>query len=605
VSSPSDEPELRYDFDFTWHSTYGKAATLLGQLTDRGHADRGLVVDLGCGPGVFSRPLHELGFDYVGFDADRAALEAAAQRGIEAEPIDLTDVDAAADRIVEVVGERAVAAVSLIDTIEHLADPDRVLAGVARLIDTLPPAGAPPMLVVSIPNVSHVDLGVKLVTGRWDVTTVGLLDDTHITLFTEQRVHDVMTRAGFVELGADDTVFDRTEQDFPPDHPALARRATLSTFLRGLRRRSGPADETYQFVRCYRRATSDELHRSVAGLPPRPTGRPDDPSAVLAEPFCSVVVRTQGGRASLVDTLVSLAAQTDRDIEVKVMVHHDDPAVHRTVAGLVETFEPAFASCVEVVHVVGGGRSRPLNDALRRVTGRYLAVLDDDDVVTAHWVESFRAAAQAGPGTVVRAPCVVQWTERQEGTAHVAPVSGFEAVHPTTFDYLDHVRRNRSPQCSYALPLGAVRALDIWFDEDLEACEDWKFLMQVARWTGVTDVDLDAGPESVTSIYRRSRDGEGADTVVGDERWARDHMAVAHSLAEDVSLVPAGALLKIRGLYEAIEEAERREAGAAEEIQALRHRIASLEQSRFWRMTSPLRRVAALRSRFSDREQTG
>jgi SAM-dependent methyltransferase len=592
VTNPREEPELRYDFEFTWHSTYGKAATLLAQ-----HADSGLVVDLGCGAGVFSLPLHELGFDYLGFDADRAALGAAAQRGIEVEPIDLADFDAAIERIVEVVGKRPVAAVSLIDTIEHLAQPDQVLAGVARLIEALPRTGDAPLLLVSIPNVSHVDLGAKLATGRWDVTTVGLLDDTHITLFTEQRVHDVTTRAGFLQLGADDTVFDRTEQDFPPDHPALSRAATLSQFLRGLRRRSGPGHETYQFVRCYRRASADEQQRLVAQLPPRPTGRPGDPAAAHTGPFCTVVVRTQGGRASLVDTLVSLAAQTDRDIEVKVMVHHDDAGVHRTVAGLVEMFEPAFVSCVEVVHVVGGGRSRPLNEALRRATGRYMAMLDDDDVATSHWIESFRSAAEAGPGTVVRAPCVVQWTEQRSGVADVAPVSGFEAPYPLNFDYLDHVRRNRSPPCSYAVPLGTVRALGIWFDEELDACEDWKFLMQVARWTGATDVDSSASPSSVTSIYRRSRDGGGADAAVGAERWARDHMAVARALAEEASLVPAGALLKIRGLYEALEEAERRDEAAAAEIGALQHRIAALERSRFWRMTAPLRRVAALRRR--------
>jgi hypothetical protein len=247
--------------------------------------------------------------------------------------------------------------------------------------------------------------------------------------------------------------------------------------------------------------------------------------------------------------------------------------------------------------VVGGGRSRPLNEALRRATGRYLALLDDDDVAAAHWIESFRSAAEAGPGTVVRAPCVVQWTEQRSGVADVAPVSGFEAAYPLNFDYLDHVRRNRSPPCSYAVPLGTVRSLAIWFDEDLDACEDWKFLMQVARWTGVTDVDTSGTASSATSIYRRSRDGGGADGVVGAERWARDHLAVARSLAEEASLVPAGALMKIRGLYEALEEAERRDEAAAAEIGALHHRIEALERSRFWRATAPLRRLAALRSR--------
>jgi SAM-dependent methyltransferase len=594
-TTDGQQPELRYDFGYTWHSTYGKAARLLAE-----HVAPGLVIDLGCGPGVFSQPLAELGFDYLGFDTDTAALAAATERGIRVEELDLTDLltdlDDVSERVTASVAGTEVRAVSLLDTIEHLTHPDDVLAGIAGLIDRLiDRMGAgqdeAPVLLVSIPNVAHFDLGAKLLMGRWDVTEVGLLDDTHITLFTEARVHDVMTRAGFEEIGANDNLFHRTEQHFPEDHPALERATPLSQLLRSLRRRGAPGNETYQFIRCYRRVDADRRAELVASLPPRSSGRPAPSSDDTGQPFCSVVVRTEGGRPSLVDALTSLAAQTDRDVEVLLMVHHDDPAVQDSVQGLVHTFEPSFAELVRVVHVVGGGRSRPLNEALRLACGRYVAILDDDDIVTAHWIETFRDAAERCPGTVVRAPCLVQWTERTTGVTDVAPVTGFEAVYPLGFDYLDHVRRNRSPSCSYAIPMGAIRALDVWFDEDLDACEDWKFLMQIASCTGVTDAD------EVTSIYRRSRDGDGSDGVVAAERWAHDHLTVAHQLAAEPSIVPAGALLKVRALYEAIEESERREAAAQEEVTALRNRIDALERSRFWTMTSPLRRLAAMRGR--------
>ena len=589
----NDQPEtgLRYDFAYTPSSTYARAARLLARC-----GAPGLVVDLGCGPGVFALALSELGFGYVGVDVDTDALAAASSRGIDVVELDVSDIDAAIDRIVSVVGDRPVSAVSVLDVVEHLPDPDRVLAGVGRLVDALARDGTTPMLVVSIPNVSHADLGAKLVTGRWDVTEVGLLDDTHITLFTEQRVRDVTTRAGFVEIGADDNVHDRTEQEFPVDHPAVGRVTVLSQFLRSLRGHAGPAAETYQFVRCYRRADDHERDGLVADLPPRPSGRPDDPATVHAGPFLSVIVRTQGGRASLLDTLTSLAAQTDRDIEVFVTVHHDDPAVHDEVRRLVALFEPDFVARVHVIGVVGGRRGRPLNVALQRAGGRYVALLDDDDLAVADWVEAFRGAADRAPGTIVRAPCVVQWTERvvAAGVAGAVAVSGFEAPYPVSFDYLDHVRRNRSPSCSYALPIGAIRALDVRFDEELDACEDWKFLMAVARWTGVTDATGRSGPATATSVYRRSRDGGGAEGVIDAEQWGRDHLAVAQDLASEPSLVPPGALMKVRHLYEAVEQRD-------EAITALRNRVDALERSRVWRLTAPARRLAGLRRSFRGR----
>lgn len=600
-----NEPDaLRYDFEVTAHSTYARAGRLLAA-----HAAPGLVLDLGCGTAALAGAVAAHGFGYLGIDVDAAGLGAARRRGIECVEADLSfltswtapdAVPAAVGSIRAAVGDRPVSAVAMLDVVEHLADPDRVLAGVTRLIEEV---GGPahveraPLLVVSIPNVAHVELGAKLITGRWDVTEVGLLDSTHVTLFTEARLDDVMTRAGFVELDRDDNVHDRTEQDFPSDHPALARSTVLSQFLRSLRRRSGPGDETYQFVRCYRRATDAERHERVRALAQRPTGRPDDPAARHREPFCTVVVRTEGARASLTDALTSLAAQTDVDIEVLVMAHHPDPEVVRRVEELVAQFEPGFADRVEVVHVTDGGRSRPLNEAVTRARGRYLALLDDDDVVTADWIETFRRAAESSPGTVVRAPCVLQWTEPvAESLAEVTTVSGYEAAYPRRFDFLDHVWRNRSPSCSYAVPTEAVRSLGVRFDETLEVCEDWKFLMDVAAHCGVTDADT----ATATSVYRRRRQGDSID-LAGEQRWLRDHLEVARSLAARPSLVPAGALAKARSLYEALEEAARRDAAHLEELTALRNRVEALERSRAWRLSAPLRRLASLRSAWTSR----
>jgi SAM-dependent methyltransferase len=599
----SSDDRLRYECHHSDSPIYARVARLL-ELFCR----PGLVVDLGCGVGVLSQPVNERGYGYLGIDVDSAAVTAARTQGIEAAVLDLSDLDAVADDLHSLVGSRVVTAIAMLDVIEHLAQPDRVLQSVGSLIDRFGGEAGAPLLVVSIPNVSHSDLGAKLITGRWDVTEVGLLDDTHITLFTESRLDDVMARAGFVEVGADDNVAVHTEQQFPLDHPAVGQLTLLSRFLRSLRRHTGPAAETYQFVRCYRRATQEEHASLVAALEPRPTGRPSDPALIYRGPLMSVVVRTQGSRSSLVDTLTSLAAQTDQDFEVLLMVHHDDRSRAEQVQRLVDGFEQVFAARVQVVPVSGGGRSRPLNVALAHARGRYLAMVDDGDIVVANWVEAFRVGIQHAPGTIVRAPSLLQWTERVGDGDEVVPVSGFENPFALRFDYLDHVRRNRSPICSYAVPVAAVDALGVDFDESLEALEDWKFLMEMARWLGVTDVaELVDGPVLATSICRQLRDGGGSKGLVGEERWATLETRVAEELAAEPSLLPAGALLKIRHFYDGVNmevpDPVRSDAIAQRDatIQALTHRVAALERSRVWRWSAPLRRLAGLRSRLARR----
>ena len=51
---------------------------------------------------------------------------------------------------------------------------------------------------------------------------------------------------------------------------------------------------------------------------------PDD-----SPPFLTVITRTLGARATLVDTLTSLAAQADGDFEVRLMLNPDAGAVRR------------------------------------------------------------------------------------------------------------------------------------------------------------------------------------------------------------------------------------------------------------------------------------
>ena len=116
------------------------------------------------------------------------------------------------------------------------------------------------------------------------------------------------------------------------------------------------------------------------------------------DPFLSVLVRTQGRRRStLIETLLSLAAQTSQDFEVLILAHDMKEADLAELDLLVESFDGELSEKVRIVRVEGGGRARPLNAGVQKARGKYLAVLDDDDIAFAQWVEAFHKSRVGQP----------------------------------------------------------------------------------------------------------------------------------------------------------------------------------------------------------------
>jgi SAM-dependent methyltransferase len=78
------------------------------------------------------------------------------------------------------------------DVLEHLRDPDATLADVLTL---LAPGGR---VIVSVPNVAHVDVRLMLLEGRWEYQGTGLLDATHLRWFTKTSLRAMLANAGLV-----------------------------------------------------------------------------------------------------------------------------------------------------------------------------------------------------------------------------------------------------------------------------------------------------------------------------------------------------------------------------------------------------------------------
>lgn len=554
---------IRYAFDFSWDSTYGIAATMLDE-----QCGPGLVLDLGCGEGPFAEPILELGREYLGVELDADSVNRCREAGLDVHLVDLAaGTGQVHDRLVELVDGRPVAAVVLLDVIEHLINPEQVFVDLRHLLDRL---GCDD-LVVSIPNVTHIDVASKLLLGRWDTTSTGLLDSTHVSFFDADHLDRVTHATGFIEVDRRDKQMTATEQAFPLDHPAITRSTTLRQHLEHLRAQPDRHRDTYQFVRTYRRAVA-----ATATAPEQAD------AASASTPFCSVLVRTQGQRSSLDDALTCLAAQTDDDLEVLLAVHADPEYVDR-VRELVGRYAPDFRARVRVLTVEGDSRSSGLNLGLREAHGRYLAFLDDDDVVTANWIETFRAAHDASPGTVLRAQCVVQDHRRTTGSQiDYEPVEGFSAPYAREFDFVQHRQLNQTPICSWAVPLGGVRALRLRFDEQLPVCEDWEFLVRAAELLGVSN------REEFTSVYRRFTDGWGSMTTIEQQTWDDTARSIRLQLDSRPTLVPPGSLEPIARLREDAAALSAAHANALARIEAL-------ERSRYWRASAPLRWLTSQR----------
>lgn len=143
------------------------------------------VLDLGCSNGLLARPLREKEVEVVGVDAgpgERLSKELAryCQHDLE-RPLDLPL-------------EREFDYVVCADVIEHLRGRAQLLRGARRY---LKPEGR---LILSTPNVALWFYRLSLLVGRFEYGPRGVLDETHVHLYTCATIRREIEKAGFTIL---------------------------------------------------------------------------------------------------------------------------------------------------------------------------------------------------------------------------------------------------------------------------------------------------------------------------------------------------------------------------------------------------------------------
>lgn len=147
------------------------------------------VLEIGCGAGATAAAIKRKfpGVTCVGVEIDEGAAEKARTR---LDRVIVGDIEKPGTLPPDLARE-SFGLVVCADVLEHLYDPWKTLA---TLRGYLAPAGR---LIASIPNVQNLGLILRLIAGRWDYTSSGLLDSSHIRFFTRSGIQEMFQTAGY------------------------------------------------------------------------------------------------------------------------------------------------------------------------------------------------------------------------------------------------------------------------------------------------------------------------------------------------------------------------------------------------------------------------
>jgi 2-polyprenyl-3-methyl-5-hydroxy-6-metoxy-1,4-benzoquinol methylase len=153
-------------------------------------ATAGRILDLGCASGYLGQELvRSRGCAVWGIDTDPDSVAAARQAGYE----DVVCADL--DQLSELPWRGPFDAVLAGDVLEHLKRPDALLARIRTVLTPDAP------VIVSLPNIGNVTIRLNLLRGRFDYKDTGILDRTHVRLYTYKTARELLVGSGFAVEG--------------------------------------------------------------------------------------------------------------------------------------------------------------------------------------------------------------------------------------------------------------------------------------------------------------------------------------------------------------------------------------------------------------------
>lgn len=148
------------------------------------------ILEFGCSTGFLSRHLAERGCTVTGVEIDAEAAEKARQWCDRVLVADLNQPDWA-DNF-----PHNYDTILFGDVLEHLIDPALVLREAAKL---LLPGGR---VVISLPNIAYWKIRLNLLMGKFEYTSVGIMDVTHLRFFTPSTARKLIEESGYRVMSA-------------------------------------------------------------------------------------------------------------------------------------------------------------------------------------------------------------------------------------------------------------------------------------------------------------------------------------------------------------------------------------------------------------------
>lgn len=143
------------------------------------------VLDVGCGAGYLGEIFKKNGCYVAGIESDP-------NRAKEAEKI----LDASINNDIESPGnlpfpENFFDVIVMADVLEHLKRPDTALVKLKKYLNK---GGC---VIVSVPNISRIDVRLKFLFGNFDYEEGGILDKTHLRFFTKKTASMLLEESGY------------------------------------------------------------------------------------------------------------------------------------------------------------------------------------------------------------------------------------------------------------------------------------------------------------------------------------------------------------------------------------------------------------------------
>lgn len=160
---------------------FGSIMSIVKEVTKK----NALVLDVGCSEGYLAKYLKNS--KVYGLDYNEKAIQEAKKVCVDAKVIDLNNLDLLPETIFD---GKKFDYIIFADILEHVLFPEEVLKYFKKFLKD------DGRIIISLPNVALWRIRINLLFGSFDYTEYGVLDSTHLHLYTFDSVPELIKNSG-------------------------------------------------------------------------------------------------------------------------------------------------------------------------------------------------------------------------------------------------------------------------------------------------------------------------------------------------------------------------------------------------------------------------